>query len=338
MKVKQFVDKLMDNWPVKVVCFVMALFFYVFYRVSILDRKSFAVPLTVLAENGMVVASSCPSDVKVTVRSTPEAVSTLRETDFTAFLNLNFIAKPGEYTLPIELQLSDRALLAEPLEIKTSPSELKIVVEEKTSAFVRVKPLTSGEVARGYEIKAIQVEPELVEVIGPASLVGGLSRVQSRLLNVGNAKASFAQQVAVESPGSYFKIADGTKVTMTVVVSPIITSRTFEKVGVTISKLSENLVTDDYVSPFAVTLSGPLLRIESLKAESITITANCSKILEPGTFEVPLVVSYPSDCTIGEGLPKTLSLTFRRLEKPQVPDAERSDGEIPPSGEEGEGE
>ena len=40
MKVKQFVDKLMDNWPVKVVCFVMALFFYVFYRVSILDRKS----------------------------------------------------------------------------------------------------------------------------------------------------------------------------------------------------------------------------------------------------------------------------------------------------------
>ncbi len=324
MKANQFVEKILDNWPVKVVCFVMALFFYVFYQVSILDRKSFVVPLKVQAENGMVISSSCPSEVKVTVRSTPEAISSLRETDFQARLNLNYLNKAGEYNLPVEMEISDRALLAELLEIKVSPSEIKIFAEEKASVFVRVKPLTSGEVARGYEIKNIQVDPEYVEVTGPESLVSGLSKVQSRVLHVGNAKASFAQQVGVESPGAFFKVDEDEKVTMTVVVSPVITSRTFEKVGVSIANLSANLVTDDYITPLSIKVSGPLLKIENLKSDSITISANCSKILESGAFDVPLSISLPSECTVDEGLPETIILNFRPVEKPQVPDVERA--------------
>lgn len=100
MRVRKIIDSLRQNVLTVVVCVALAVAFYLFFLFSTVDRKTFIVPLAIEAQNGMVAASSVPHTVKVTVLGKPESISTLHENDFSAYLDLNYVAREGETRLP----------------------------------------------------------------------------------------------------------------------------------------------------------------------------------------------------------------------------------------------
>ena len=53
MNKKRLLDKILDNWPAKVICLIIAIFLYFFHQASLIDSKTFVVPLQII-ENGMV--------------------------------------------------------------------------------------------------------------------------------------------------------------------------------------------------------------------------------------------------------------------------------------------
>ena len=76
MSIRQLIEKILNKWPAKIICFLLAIFLYVFHQVSLVEKKSFVVPLRV-TENGMVShVSQIPSSVSVVVRANPAAINT----------------------------------------------------------------------------------------------------------------------------------------------------------------------------------------------------------------------------------------------------------------------
>ena len=51
MNIKHLLDKILDKWPAKAVCLIIAIFLYFFHQASLIDSKTFVVPLNII-ENG----------------------------------------------------------------------------------------------------------------------------------------------------------------------------------------------------------------------------------------------------------------------------------------------
>ena len=183
MSIRTLFEKILDKWPAKIICLVIAVFLYFFHQASLIDTKTFVVPLTII-EDGMVMRS-----VSVVVRAEEDAVKSVSISDLTASINLDTITQAGSYKLPIKITLSDRLMEYDPFEVKIKEDTIKIDVDLKTMKYVPIDPYQNqiGEVADGYEIDSIEISPSTVEIMEPASIVAktdkvivqGLQRVQN---------------------------------------------------------------------------------------------------------------------------------------------------------------
>ena len=149
MKAKQVFDKLIENWQIKAVCFVIALFLYVVYQTQSVDKKVFSVPLTVESKNGYVSIEPHPRTVAVSARGKAEDLAQVRESDLKAYLDLSYVSSDGSYDFPVLLNLSDSASVLNPLELKVTPEIVRLKVEEEITAFVDIVPLVSGKPSDG---------------------------------------------------------------------------------------------------------------------------------------------------------------------------------------------
>ena len=199
MKIKELYNKTIENWPVKAICILLSIMLYCFYTLSLKDSRAFIVPLKIEASNGIVPAGSYPTNVKVTLKGKTEEISSIRESDVRAYLDLNYLSKDGVYNLPVLISLPKEALLLDTLEVKVSPQNVDLTVEQQISSFVKVNPLIKGEVAPGLEIKNITVTPDFVEISGPRSMVKNRSGIQTRAVSVKNAETSISSLVTLEN-------------------------------------------------------------------------------------------------------------------------------------------
>lgn len=97
MSIKQFLDKILKNWPVKVTCFVMAVLIYFFHQISTIDKKTFVVPLEVKSEGAMVLSGGYERhrNVKIIVRARAEQLASVSEKDLRAYVDLSSQSSAG---------------------------------------------------------------------------------------------------------------------------------------------------------------------------------------------------------------------------------------------------
>ena len=302
MRVRKIIDSLRQNVLTVVVCVALAVAFYLFFLFSTVDRKTFIVPLAIDAQNGMVAASSVPHTVKVTVLGKPESISTLHENDFSAYLDLNYVAREGETRLPVLITPSESALLIDPMEIRVSPEEVLLTVEEQISAFVPVSALVSGEPAHGYEQVAVVLSPDVVKITGPRSMVEQCTRLQTRQVSVAGASRDVTEKVTLESPGVFLKTVPGVTVSVTVKVAEAVTTRTFSSVPVGVVALDNKFELLGGIAPVSLTVRGTVHALEAFAPIASTINADCRGVLSAGTHVVPLRFSLPAGVAVEDSV------------------------------------
>ena len=136
MNTKHLLDKILDKWPAKVICLVIAIFLYFFHQASLIDSKTLVVPLQII-ENGMVMhMGDTPSSVSVVVRAGDEAIKTIQPADITASINLNTITEKGSYKLPVKITLSEDLMAYDPFEVKLKENYITVSVDKKTIKYI----------------------------------------------------------------------------------------------------------------------------------------------------------------------------------------------------------
>jgi len=293
MNINQPIKKFFDKWPSKIICVVLAIFLYIFHQVSLVDKKTFVVPLKVVESGMMIHGKELPSSVSVIVRANNDVINTISSNDIRASIYLNPYTENGNFEIPVELSLSDKILAYDPLEVKVKPEYINVRIEKKVLKNLKIEPSIVGEVAHGYEIKDISVSPQYVEAIGPESIIEKITSINTTRVTVSNAVTDFATEADYLPVNNLISIANKGPYRVTISVQQSIVDKTLENVAILPLSLSKNLKLTKELPSVNVKISGTLLNLEKYSPAINALSVDFTNIVEPGIYELPVKYSFP---------------------------------------------
>ncbi len=324
MNTNQFLEKLSKNWLPLVICFVLALFIYFFHQMASFDRKTFTVPVEI-KNNGMLIQTGelgRKRYVKLKVRGLNEQISALSENDFNLSVDLSSLTEEGFYNAPVILNLSERASLMEPIEVKISPEKISVNLEKKIVGAVQIKPSVSGNPSHGYEIKNISVNPSVVTVSGPESMIQRLDCIYTSALSVEGISSNLKDSAALVNTNSLLSILDSKICEVEVEIQP--QTETLKFTGIPISY--ENLFADiEITSPLQtvdVELEGKVLDLEKISSEQIKAFADCSFVNDEGEWELEVDFRIPSGLSLVSSKPEKIKITSVKHVYDEIPQSD----------------
>ena len=309
MNTKRLLDKILDKWPAKIICLVIAIFLYFFHQASLIDSKTFVVPLQII-ENGMVMhMGDTPSSVSVVVRAGDEAIKTIQPADITASINLNTITEKGSYKLPVKITLSEDLMAYDPFEVKLKENYITVSVDKKAIKYIPIVPSIVGEVAHGYEIDSITINPSTVEIVGPQTIVNATQEIYSTRINVSNAETNFSTETSYQQVNKLLTVLDEGDFKAEVTVKPIVMERTFDDIEIEIINLDKKLEVKEPLPAISIKLSGNMPVLENYILSKHTVQLNMHEVTEPGTYELPLRYVLPANLQLIEKSDEEISVT-----------------------------
>lgn len=328
MKAKQLFEKLVENWPVKAVCLVMAIFLYIFNQQSGMTTKIIKTKVSVENENGFRPADVFNPDVSISVRGEKDSVNSLSKSNFQAYLDFSYIPKDGEYDLPVLLKVDDTASVINPLEMKVVPEKVKVKVEEEIAGFAKIEPLLKGEAQHGYEVESVTLEPEQVKIHGARSLVENCKSLQTENIVLSNAKTSFSGKAKIDNTKKNITLEDD-EISFTVKIVETQSSKNLGNIPVSADNLPENLEISGMEASVQVSVEGSVLSLEKFTSFSNVCHADLSNLSKAGTFDAPLRYNLPSGIKLSGSYPRTVSVTVKekKIEDEVVPEPEIPENE-----------
>lgn len=297
MKVNHKIEKLLENWPQKIICFVIAILIYIFYNISALDSKYFNVPLQLQANAGYLPLGSYPSHVRVSIRGKSEDLTNITEKDFFALLDLDGCTKNGKDRFPVELNLSERLMLIENIECRVTPSSVELRVEEQISDYSNVKPLIYGEPAKGYYVENIKTTPSKVKITGPRSMVENCNRLQTSRVNIEGASVPLKQKVLVENSGDFLELSETSEITVEVNILPKKLEKEFKNIPIVSLNLRDDLEIKSK-SEVSAKITGNLIDLEKYMPTTGDFAVNFNGIDDDGEYELPVISKLPSKYSV----------------------------------------
>lgn len=185
------------------------------------------------------------------------------------------------------------------LGINIEPGSAVISVEieqlEFTSAFV-VQPEITGIPATGFSVSAIEIEPPLVNVSGPAAVIQTIDPIlgiATAPVSIDGANVDVVRTVTVQLPEG--TTVDQRQVTVRVVITTTAAALTFE-LPLDLINVEPGLLPEVDQGLIRVTLTGPLSLLAGVSAANIIAMADLDG-LNAGEHTVEVEVMAPSGLT-----------------------------------------
>lgn len=180
-KVKMFLNRLKNNWKMKLVSVILALFLWNSVIVNtdpVVSRTTDPIPVTLigaeqLEAKGYAIATESTEylqSVKVTVLMNRSQSKLFDPTDIQVTLDLSRISTTGEQTIKVTAYTNEGTIE------KVVPESFTVAVDQKKSKIVPVEYDVIGQLPDGYFAGEILVEPTSVQVTGPSSIVETVER------------------------------------------------------------------------------------------------------------------------------------------------------------------
>lgn len=300
MKANRLVDKLLHNWYIKIICFVLAVFLYIFHQTSMVDKRSFVLPLDIEENGSYMIVGQVPKKVTIVVRASTEDITAVHPSQIQASINLDNIITPGDYTLPIFIKVDEELMNFDPFEIKVKPETIKIKAERKDIKYIQVEPSIVGEPDYGYEITDVLVSPSYVEVEGPESVLKNIQTIKTDIVDITNATKNLSLKASYREINKVINVLDEGPYDVSVIIEPIRMERDFTGIEIMPLNLNETLEIKDKAGEITFKLSGALNQLEKFNRLTNIATVDCSAIKQPGTYELPVKLNIPGYFRIEE--------------------------------------
>ncbi|MHB8618112.1 MAG: CdaR family protein, partial [Chloroflexota bacterium] len=206
--------------------------------------------------------------------------------------------------------------------LRASPQTVQVflgVNQQVGTKTVPVRVTTAGQVASGYWLSSLSVNPETVTISGGPSALRAVSYFDIPPLDLSNAKSDVTRTSKI-APNGRYTILGTTQVSIHAVVTPLRGSKTV-MVNVTVQGAGPGLESLLNPSTVEVTLSGLVPSLSSLKAGDVSAVANVSG-LAAGVHSVPVRISSPGSLAVDVSRPDHISVTLRAPPTPTVTPAQ----------------
>lgn len=153
---------------------------------------------------------------------------------------------------------------------------------------VRVTPNIIGQPPTGYTLTSgFDYSPETVFVSGPQEALEELpGTLFTAPINLSNYTDDFEVRVPVELPNDDLLLITGQRITVSVGIDPVQTSRQFERVPVEIIGLQEGLEATLSPAEVSVLVNGPQPVLSEIEPDEIQVIVDLNDVTEPGVVQV----------------------------------------------------
>ena len=186
---------------------------------------------------------------------------------------------------------------------------VRVPIEQKWGyKEVAVRTIWEGQVAPGYRITNVSVDPSIVTVTGRPGAISEIpGYLETAPVDVSGANTDVVERVPLVLPeGVSLPLVGGQGVMVTVNVTAIESSLTLQS-ELTIQGLPSGLKATPSPGVVDVILSGPLPKLEMLKPEDVQVTLNLFD-LERGTHKVVPTAIAPEGIKVESILPDTIEV------------------------------
>lgn len=311
MSFKKVLDAVVENWPAKVLSLAFALILAQFYKGTLLERKYLSVPLVIENANDLVPAVTLPKTVKVSVWGESAGVASIREDDIAVYLDFSVFDAEGEYQVPVQTRKRGTAANVSPLEITVVPSEFDVRLEKSISKKVDVRLALKGTPSEGYEIYETGVDPAIVEISGPASVVSKITDVSTNNIRMESRKTGFSGYIDILRTNSLVSIAGTGKIAYSVKIREIVNTKTFENINLYFENLGDGLEVVSAIPAGRITVKGAKSLLASWTPPANVLTVSCADISQPGIYSLPVRPAVLGKASLVEAEPKNVQIEVK---------------------------
>ena len=289
MNIKHILLRLTENWPVKIICLVFAVFLSEFYRGTLLDKRYLIVPLTVENSGSLTPAEQYPAKIKVTLWGDATGIGSIGENDITAFINLSDFETEGTYRIPIQTRLAGTVTPLGNMEISTEPAVLTLRLATSIRKQVPVTLSLKGIPADGYEVTESSLEPAAVEIEGPAELIEKIDELVTEPLSIEARTNGFSGTAAIINHDPLIFIIGKSQVQSTVKISETTIKKQFDNLPIYFDKQNQGLSITADKKTGSLEVQGQKRLLERWSPPENTLTVSCENITAAGVYTLPIV-------------------------------------------------
>ena len=205
-----------------------------------------------------------------------------------------------------------------------TPEAVKVHVPIELSGYYRalaIKVVLQGQIASGYHVTNISVEPPTITVFGAPEVIAALPGfIETVPIDIEGAQANVIERPAINMPPNVSEIPGQQPLQVEISVEPIQSSRTME-VTPELQGLGPSLTATVSPETTQVILSGPLPLLETLEPDDVRVVLNLFG-LSLGTHQIepqPLQVVVPEGITVQSILPATVQVEVFSAPVPTPP-------------------
>ena len=312
MKNNSLIDRLLKNWPVKVLALAAAVLLFFFNQLSRLEVRYFSVPLQIELPAGYVPAAAYPSKVRVTLRGESNAIFRVLEEDVQAYADFSSHHSEGIFQAPIKIRKRGTALSINPLEISVEPLTVTVNLERKVTKSVEVVPSLKGFPPPGYQLTKYSLKPSTVEVVGPRTHIDKLKSISTEDIDLTGRVADFTVQVRLALNDPLLHLPGGNVVEFRGIIQESVVLQTFDKVNVVVANLPPGLTVRGQLPTGTLRVQGKQVDLDAIRPEQLRLVIDASGITRPGTYTLPARPDLPPGILVLRYDPSRVTITVTR--------------------------
>ncbi len=249
-------DLVSKDWLLKFISLVLAIGLWYFVGGENRVDKNVMIPIEIInLPRNLVISNQFKKEIEVTVSGPRSLILEMSNRAITRQVDLSS-ATPG--TMVIE---NDNDHIPVPRGItvqRVQPSSIILSLDKLVQKQFPISARTIGKVADGYYVKSLKMDPDVITIAGPFTVLSQFNELYTRAINLDGMKQSVQLQVPLELEPAIVDLIGETSVTAEINIG-------LETVAKTLDNLPVNVVIDGIK--------------RDVNPETVRVTANFPRIL-----------------------------------------------------------
>lgn len=275
------------NWILKLISLTLATMLWYFVVGEDQVDINIQVPIEILnLPAKLTIANQYKKNIDVSVRGPRSMIQELRNQNITRPVDLAS-AKPG--TIVIK---NDENSIPLPIGItilRLQPTNITLLLDELLEKQFPITPVTEGEVASGYVMQNISLDPNRLVISGPRSILERDIELKTYVINLDSLDHSTSLQVHLNLDPDFFDLIGETVVTAKIEVREKMIERTIENIPVNVRDSSGPVTIEP--NTISVTAKIPENLIKDSPEPAMLFRASVSSINVTSPRKIPLTIS-----------------------------------------------
>lgn len=286
---------ILKNWKQKLLSLIIAVALSFYVGNMRQNERIISLPLVLRNSPGFLIpVTPFPEMITIRIKANSRQLLVFDPKDISATLDLS-LARYGNNTFFVELH-HHRPL--DQVTLIPSENSFQVFMDRVLVKTLPLTPVLINKPASGFTLDSFKLQPESVEVRGPATVLNDLQSLACRPVNIGGLNQSTERTVQPDFKGNNLSLANPVAITLSLVVAPLVQSRDFENVLLAVSNLAPDLKLRE-VQPARVLLkaTGARTNVLELDATRLKPWLDLSGIKTKGRHTLPVRIILPAGIT-----------------------------------------